>query len=67
MLQASLPEHGSESESGSTISHKTSRAERPKSVIYVYIAFIFKKNIQNAKLVVVYMKTCIFVLLVDES
>jgi hypothetical protein len=34
--------------------------------IYIYIAFIFKKNMQKDKLVAKYMKTCIFVLLVDE-
>jgi hypothetical protein len=43
----------------------------PKNLgsIYIYIyynAFIFKRNLQKAKLVAECMKTCIFVLLVDE-
>jgi hypothetical protein len=44
------------------------------SFIYIYIYIYFyilyciyvKKNMQNAKLVAEYMKSCIFVLLVDE-
>jgi hypothetical protein len=46
----------------SVIFKKNSRAERLKSVLYLYI----QKNMQNAKLVADYMKTCVFVLLVDE-
>jgi hypothetical protein len=34
--------------------------------IYIYIAFIFKKTMQKDKLAPEYMKTFIFVLLVDE-
>jgi hypothetical protein len=34
-------------------------------IIYIYIMFIFNKNMQKDKLAAEYMKTCIFVL-VDE-
>jgi hypothetical protein len=53
--------------SGSVIFQKSLGVEHPGSVyyIYIYITFIFNKNMQKDKLVAEYMKTCIFVL-VDE-
>ena len=53
---------------GAPISQKPRQWSVPGGFIYIYILYCIyiKKNTQNGKLVVKYMKTCIFVLLVDE-
>jgi hypothetical protein len=65
-----LPKHGSEARAGAPFSKKPPEQSVPRAFLYIffiyYIAFIFQKNMQNAKLIANYMKTCIFVLLVDE-
>jgi hypothetical protein len=59
-----LPKRGAERE---CYFPKNLGSGAPREHLFIYyIAFIFKKNMQNAKLVAEYMKICIFLLLVDE-
>jgi hypothetical protein len=51
--------------SRSIIFQKSSGVKHPGSICYIYIAIILKKT-QKDKLAAEYIKTCIFVLVVDE-